>query len=863
MSQNINEYNFKKFYLKLIDENNDICLASDEVDFNQEVVFSPYLIAQTDGNILPIYVDLNDSDTSQRLNLSYGNYSSGNTLVSSNYWNPDNLDLSCFTAETSCDIGLTGIDNGLVKNMTGETITFKNGFFDDSLKFDRYHFDRRFKFFQVTGYTQSPNQRFSGIPDNTLYEVVSKTGSTIGVYNELYGGFYQGFYKLFGYDYETYPERTSLGWSVELILKPRFVNEYTPSSGNTLLNTVYPNNAGMFFYMGARAENKFYHFASGHPLSDSGYTRVTETLADCLYTCKCTQTGQTNSRCLQVYQTSAQTIFHATGCTCGCGEEVIISTEQDPKYDSMSNAIGVRFSGDPRNPIINIRILRFTGDCITTGSCETTGITYSTGYTIDNYYTDIGINKYCVDNYGIESIDKESWYQIDIVWQRYTWLDYCDLQFRGGLGDITTFPYLLSLANDSVQLIEPPVTNGEMPAERIEVVQLNEKWLLEKNFRMGKLKVYVNGKIVKTFENVEEIIPRGLSTEKEKQVGVPFNISWGGGTQGLRENLTFTGCPTTLTGLTYQQDPECFPNNVLSGTSLSGLTTNILLERNFAGTFEGGISQFRLYTKPLSAPEVKHNFLLLKDKFTMFNPDCPNCNLIPVTPTPTPSNTPTPTPTPTTPQTPTPTPTITASPTLTPTITPTPSSTPPPQYDAYLFIEPISAIVPLGQYMVSNGFTWGGFNLGVPSINQNLFNNQLNAYISFSGWSNGLLPAVQTEPIPQNSGGVDNYGNSIVAYNFTTHRVSAGTVNEESWFTWIIPTDGTNNLKQTQIGFNFGGDASSLTTANMNSTIYNLIVNYTGSTIPQGTYKVYTTKPNTIFRNNNVDAIYFKGNQVS
>ena len=52
----------------------------------------------------------------------------------------------------------------------------------------------------------------------------------------------------------------------------------------------------------------------------------------------------------------------------------------------------------------------------------------------------------------------------------------------------------------------------------------------------------------------------------------------------------------------------------------------MLIEENFAGSFDGGISQFRMYVTPLSAPEVKHNFLLLKDKFDMFNPDCPNCN---------------------------------------------------------------------------------------------------------------------------------------------------------------------------------------------------------------------------------------------
>ena len=52
------------------------------------------------------------------------------------------------------------------------------------------------------------------------------------------------------------------------------------------------------------------------------------------------------------------------------------------------------------------------------------------------------------------------------------------------------------------------------------------------------------------------------------------------------------------------------------------------LEENFGGTFDGGISQFRFYTEPLSAPEVKHNFKLLKDTFMMFDPDCPVCTTV-------------------------------------------------------------------------------------------------------------------------------------------------------------------------------------------------------------------------------------------
>jgi hypothetical protein len=101
-------------------------------------------------------------------------------------------------------------------------------------------------------------------------------------------------------------------------------------------------------------------------------------------------------------------------------------------------------------------------------------------------------------------------------------------------------------------------------------------------------------------------------------------MSWGGGTQGLHENLTLSACTSTTEGL-YIQDPESFPENILSATTLNKLRTHILLEENFGGTFDGGISQFRFYTEPLSAPEVKHNFKLLKDTFSMFDPDCPVC----------------------------------------------------------------------------------------------------------------------------------------------------------------------------------------------------------------------------------------------
>lgn len=699
--QNINQYVFQKYKINTVNESMDMSLASDERDYNEEVIFSPYLIAETYGNKLPINIDINNPLTSQGLTLNYKNFNSNNVFVSQNYYNPNNEDLTCFSSSTLCDVGLTGIDNGLVDKMTGETLNYTKGLYNDFLKFDRLHFDRRFKLFQVTGYTQS-NNKFLGITKDTLYEVVSKNDPQFGKYHELYGGFYQGFYKLFGFDYEVLPERSSKGWSVEMLLRPRFVNEYNPLPTETTLNEIYPKNKNTFFYFGTRSENKFYHHADGHPNCLTGYTRVTNSLSGCPSTCACCDRTVTDSRCVYVYPPRSYNNQHDPhlnyGCplcggdkkislTCGCGcnesscetcgwecqihncETVILPTptpsptptptpscetptpvctptctkcetcdecttcgptgftsieytcETDPLFDVMSNNISFKLCGDVKNPQIGVKVLRFTGGCETTGTCVT-GKTYVTGYTIDEYCSP-PIYPYC-EIVNPDFLNEEHWFLVNVTWERYSWFDFCDLKFYGGLFDITKFEYLESLANNSVELIRPPLTHNDKSGELIELVNLNETWLEEKKYRLGRLKIYVNGKKIYTIEDFEEVIPRGLFTDKEKQIGVPFNVSWGGGTQGLHENLTFSSCSALTSN--YIQDPECLPNNILSGTTLSGLSTNILLEQNFGGTFDGGISQFRFYIDPLESDEIKHNFKLLKDKFILFDPDCPDCD---------------------------------------------------------------------------------------------------------------------------------------------------------------------------------------------------------------------------------------------
>lgn len=750
--QNINQYVKSKLYLQPVLQISDISLAADEREYNEEVVFSPLIIGANDGDVLPVKIDLNFSGSSQKINLTFGDYKRENVIISENYYNPYDYILDCFSGKSICDIGLTGTDNGLVTGMTGQSISYTEGLLPDNTKFDRLKFDRRLKLFQVTGYTSHPNHRFSGITAETSYEMVSYTANTIGTYNELYGGFYQGFYELFGYGYKILPERYTKGWTVEMTLKPRIYNQYTTPSGKTTLNSYYPNNSGIFFYMGTRAENKYWHFAQGTNPTDPNYDRVTKRLLG-LSTCDCKtlnlgystnstsqfdlgvsgatiQVGQdllwasgdtcvvyhneiafltgnvigytastnslqfvttyrvgkgdfkywivdklnfleyNNSDCYFVYPPTGVTDYHYTESPCCPDEPQVPVPEQDAAYNGMSNALAIRFSGNPTNPKICIRTLTMTGDCITSGSCETTGYESQTGYSINNYCTTRRIYDDCS---GTTYSLGENWVLVDVSFERNTALDECDLVYLGGLGVISNMVFTASTDSNSVSLISPPITHYQLNPETEELVQLNNDWLLEKGFRKGKLRIFVNGKLFETFDNVEEIIPRGLYGHKETQVGVPFNISWGGGTQGLHENLVFSAIPTTDLNY-YIQDPELFPPNILSGTSLSAFTTNILIEQNFAGTFDGGISSFSMYAKPLTIPEVQHNARILKPKYNFLNPFCLNC--IDSTPTPTPSITPTLTITPTNTPSNTVSGTLTPTPSLTRTQTPTPSITP-------------------------------------------------------------------------------------------------------------------------------------------------------------------------------------------
>jgi hypothetical protein len=97
----------------------------------------------------------------------------------------------------------------------------------------------------------------------------------------------------------------------------------------------------------------------------------------------------------------------------------------------------------------------------------------------------------------------------------------------------------------------------------------------------GTLKMLVNGRLVLKSKEFIGMQLRALNEWSDKQEGVPYNMSWGGGTQGLAESQTFGG-----------PDPA---------------DNSLLLERNFGGSFLGQLSQLRFYSRPLNILELRNN----------------------------------------------------------------------------------------------------------------------------------------------------------------------------------------------------------------------------------------------------------------
>jgi hypothetical protein len=103
--------------------------------------------------------------------------------------------------------------------------------------------------------------------------------------------------------------------------------------------------------------------------------------------------------------------------------------------------------------------------------------------------------------------------------------------------------------------------------------------------RKGDFNVFVNGRLFWKIKEFDEFYFRGFKNSKEKQLGVPYNVSWGGGSFGLKHSwhwdlnkrVLFSGGTQgqIASGFTFVNDPnriyDCPP------PALSGFTQYITI----------------------------------------------------------------------------------------------------------------------------------------------------------------------------------------------------------------------------------------------------------------------------------------------
>jgi hypothetical protein len=573
---NIKNYKYKKLDLRLSNSDYwDFYLAND--DDNQSLI----PVIPTTGDCAVVWFDFNESE------IYLSGITSSKTISSLYSWTG-----ATNTGYTFSTIGLTGIDNGLVtfeKNpldptnqallsaLTGTTLVIPSG-------------DSRFHMNRVTGTTGDYIYPIDILNDNS------------GDYAQMCGGFYQGYYKIDGSTYQVLPNRVNKAWVAQFWLK-RDSDSCSGYTGTTL-NETYPNNKGFFFYMGTRAENKFWNLFEG---ADTGCT-------------------------------SACTI--PTGCTDILSDWCTIPKETDISISGSNGVITLypnqTITEEITNPfLVYGRAGQAARRCASCGAYEPSGLATKTVCTWDGTPIEITKPKTIVTNtenpflvYGragagnvssrcvscgnpsgfgnetvcsfsgfVESIQFDNLdYKLDIIDNALGFrikddgsIGYRLLSVTGqcsGVTGTTASTYVSGVTVQEGYSSSGMVQNNAWTSVIIRYT-MDEYYddcdFKYKKPRTGKLMFYINGRLKFVVNNFSEFIARRLEEHMEKQVGVPFNMSLGGGSQGLIETQTFDGRDDADLGLP--------------------------IEENFAGTFIGGISQFKFNICDLYFNDIQNIYI--------------------------------------------------------------------------------------------------------------------------------------------------------------------------------------------------------------------------------------------------------------
>lgn len=436
---------------------------------------------------------------------------------------------------------------------------------------------------------------------------------------KLNGGWYQGFFCANnGSDYKLLPTDLGNGWNLEFVLnKEDFVNP------KLTMNDIYPENKGIFFYIGTRAENKWWikyltehefdwcekkafsneyvqnNYIDNNSLNDEYFKAIVDVYES---------EGYFSTDYLVQQENDSESAFKkeymknediSDVCSNYVTDEYY---EEDLKIDenmSLNTDDGYDFY---QPNIVEIKtdnkFVMFDRTCKGEKANKWDENTefylhYIKKPDIGNYFT--LFHRGC-GGYKANKIQEV----LDIKNKEYNVLQ--DI-YRNALAfqikDDGTIGYKYLVkdceSEEEKYKIESEFTKFPKIFDKIwytvnvkivPISHIDKSQLLcvSQNPKSEKMQIYiyVNGKLVLVSKELPILNLKLLNDLPQKQEGVPFNISLGGGTQGLAETVY----------LNYLKLPEYV----------------LPLEKEFGGSFIGYIKTFRFYTCPLNYAEIFGNY---------------------------------------------------------------------------------------------------------------------------------------------------------------------------------------------------------------------------------------------------------------
>lgn len=467
--------------------------------------------------------------------------------------------------------GSVGVDNGRVQYRK-DRITNKEFiklFTTTELKVDN---DKRLRLSKVDG-----NNQIYDYSNNLVY--VDDVEAC-----KLNGGFYQGFFKIYDKKYQTLPHKLGSGWTMSVKLKKsEFEND------KFTINKSHPQNKGMFLYIGTRAENKWFEYYSitlDKKVSPTRYSDAIEMSDNSINSGYIVEKEETPKE-PQDYLSSIYSVDY--------GEDVIKDKYVEDGYIEKDEFIrgdehivtkdGIGFNQPNMIKFeSNNKFLFFnrTKEGFTT--CNWDEENKLTFYDIkrpklENYHTLFhrGCNGMTVC--GIDKLIDEKNKEYDILKDLYDNALGFQIKDDGSIG----YKYLVKDCTNGGYMIEElfsnegVIENDKWCDIKIRIVPkiTKNKCAFNVNVKDGMyIYIYVNGRLKLKSKELPMINLRELDDLSEKQQGVPFNISLGGGTQGLCDvvNFNFMSLPKYL----------------------------LPIEKEFCGSFIGYIKEFKFHSCNLS-----------------------------------------------------------------------------------------------------------------------------------------------------------------------------------------------------------------------------------------------------------------------